>query len=111
MCTLDNQTNTFSLSPLTGSGLASDLNEEGLRQAVLLAKRLRAENIELVLSSPLERAKQTATEVVVAYQNQIELKLDNNLKEVSWGDWEGKLMREEAFTLASRWKAGFLDGQ
>jgi len=99
------------LCMFAGSGLFSDLNEEGVRQAELLAKRLQGESIELVLSSPLERAKRTATAVVVAYQSQIELKLDDNLKEVSWGDWEGQQMREEALALAGRWREGFLDGQ
>lgn len=45
---------------LQGSGVTSLLNDEGLRQAELLAMRLGSEGVEVVISSPLLRARKTA---------------------------------------------------
>lgn len=44
------------------------LNQEGLKQADLLARRLKNEKIDLIITSPLQRAKDTAS-IVGRYHN------------------------------------------
>jgi broad specificity phosphatase PhoE len=52
--------NTDSLNQGTFQPLDTPLNNEGIRQAEALAKRLKDEKFDLVISSSLTRAKQTA---------------------------------------------------
>ncbi|CAK7022211.1 alpha-ribazole phosphatase [uncultured Phascolarctobacterium sp.] len=63
------------------------LNSKGLRQAAALGKYY--ENIELdaVYSSSMQRARQTATPL--AQFHGVDLQPLDELKEVSFGDWEG----------------------
>lgn len=63
------------------------LNSKGLQQAAALGKYY--ENIELdaVYSSSMQRAKQTA--MPLAQSHGVDLQPLDELKEVSFGDWEG----------------------
>ena len=68
------------------------LNDNGRRQANELACRLAREQIDVVYSSTLERAYQTA--VAVANEHGLEVRRDPRLDEIDQGSWEG-LRRDE----------------
>src|SRR5688572_7490768 len=63
------------------------LNETGRAQAKQLADRLADEKIDIIYSSPLMRSTQTAE--LVAKVHNLEIKKDERLREISFGDWEG----------------------
>lgn len=57
----------------------TDLHERGLHQAKEVANRLKDEKIDLIYSSPLKRAKQTAEEI--AKQQNLQIIFDSRLEE------------------------------
>jgi len=70
-----------------GQGINIDLNENGIAQAEVLAKRLEDKNIEIFYSSPLKRALQTAQ--IVAQKGKVPVKTLSDLQEGSVGVCEG----------------------
>ena len=68
------------------------LNEEGERQARLLAEALESESIDVVVSSDLHRARQTAQ--AVATLRGMPLHVDPALRERCYGGFEGLLYSE-----------------
>jgi broad specificity phosphatase PhoE len=74
------------------------LTEEGLRQAAAAAGRLAARGgIDLIVSSPLLRARQTAE--AVARATGAPLQADDGLAELDFGEWEGLTIAE----ASQRW--------
>lgn len=63
------------------------LNEKGRRIAELTAKELSKIPFDLIISSPLSRAVETAR--IVTGHADIPLRIDVRLRELSWGEWEG----------------------
>jgi len=63
------------------------LNEVGLQQAGLLAARLESEDVDVIYASDLDRAVQTAQ--VIAGRHGLPVRVDQRLREMSFGDWEG----------------------
>lgn len=68
------------------------LNETGRREAEALARRAAEERPDLVVSSPLSRALETARGAAEACG--AELVVEGRLREVDFGDFEGKTMGE-----------------
>ena len=68
------------------------LNQEGERQARLLAAALAAEPLDLIVSSDLSRARQTAQ--AVASLRGLPLQVDPALRERCYGGFEGLLYSE-----------------
>ena len=68
------------------------LNEQGLRQAAELSRRLRGERLRRVFSSNLSRSYGTALEI--AKPHGLEVERDSRLAEISQGIWEGLLVEE-----------------
>jgi broad specificity phosphatase PhoE len=66
------------------------LSPYGKREARLLAKRFKGLSFDAVYSSPLRRAHETARIIV---GRNTEIVCDEDLKEISLGDWEGKTLR------------------
>jgi broad specificity phosphatase PhoE len=66
------------------------LNEEGVRQAEALAKRLKGWAFDKVYSSDLKRAKQTAD---IAYPH-ADMMLDSRLREIHLGNFQGRTWNE-----------------
>ena len=64
------------------------LASEGKRQAKALSERVKALKPDKVLSSPLERALDTAR--IATSGIDLDIELDNNLREVDFGKWENK---------------------
>ncbi len=70
----------------------SALNELGISQAVELAKAFRYIELDVILSSPLKRAINTALHI--AAEKDIDIRQDDNLKEINFGIWEGMQYKE-----------------
>ena len=68
------------------------LNELGLAQAREAAVRLRDRGITSIVASPLSRARVTAE--IVAEALGLEVTIEPDLREVSWGVHEGKPLAE-----------------
>ena len=81
------------------------LNPEGRRQAYDLAEELKQTGMEMIFSSPLKRAVQTAE--IVAGKLQIPFRIEDGLIEGCFGEAEGKT-RTEIQTLypkiAEQWR-------
>ncbi|KAI8821394.1 histidine phosphatase superfamily [Fimicolochytrium jonesii] len=82
------QTEANSSGILQGSGINQPLNDEGERQAERLRERLAPVKCDLVVSSKLKRAQQTAEAVLKEHKN-VPFEEVEELAEISWGDWEG----------------------
>jgi hypothetical protein len=63
------------------------LNEEGLKQASLLARHLRNVRLAAIYSSPLKRASETA-EMVASYHG-IQVEKAAQLTDMNYGVWQG----------------------
>ncbi len=68
------------------------LNARGVAQAQELARRLQGVGLDLLYSSPLRRARQTAE--IIAQALGIPLYLEPRLKEIAQGEWETLLVTE-----------------
>lgn len=64
-----------------------ELNKNGKKQAKIVAKKLKKENFDLIYSSTLKRALQTAEEINKYHK--LEIKKTNLLFERDFGDFEG----------------------
>ncbi|OGO41256.1 MAG: hypothetical protein A2137_03635 [Chloroflexi bacterium RBG_16_58_8] len=63
------------------------LNETGLRQAALLAECLGQEKIDIIYSSPLQRAVKTAE--AIASRHGLKVSAVENLIDFDYGEWQG----------------------
>lgn len=74
------------------------LNEKGREQARTAAQQLKSQKIDLVVSSDLARARETAE--IIAHELKAEIVLDPALRERSYGEFEGLTgdqVREQGF--------------
>jgi len=69
------------------------LNDEGARQAAALAQALAAEQVDVLVSSDLQRAMQTAQAVADQYDG-LRVQTDEQLRERCYGVFEGMLYAE-----------------
>ena len=84
------------------SGLGDpDLTGNGLAQAAAAAAKLSAEpyRLDAIVTSPLKRARQTAE--AVAQRTGLDVEVDEDLREVDFGAWEGYTFTE----VQRRWPA------
>ena len=65
----------------------SPLNAEGLGQSLRVAEALKHLTIDAVYASPLKRTQQTAQPL--ANYLHLEVKINNDLNQVNFGDWQG----------------------
>jgi probable phosphomutase (TIGR03848 family) len=79
------------------------LDDVGTAQATDTAARIAQLPVVAVVSSPLERCRQTADVVAAALQNPMSVQTDERLTECGYGEWTGKPLK----TLAKDplWKA------
>jgi probable phosphoglycerate mutase len=80
------------------------LNEAGLRQANAIAKRLSDEQWDIVASSSLTRAQQTA-EVVRASLGIDSMIIDERLREINCGLIEGTTEEERILKWGENWRS------
>ncbi len=80
------------------SGVAEvSLSERGQAQASAAAARVAGLGVDVIVSSPLTRAMQTAS--VVARKAGLDVAVDDGLRETDWGQWEGLTFAE----VQQRW--------
>lgn len=77
---------------LYGRTKGIDLNEEGIVQAKATAQYLSTIQLNVLISSPLERAYQTA-EHIAALQN-CEIDINENISDTDTGIWTGRTMED-----------------
>lgn len=65
-----------------------ELNDHGRNQAKQIAEKIVEENIDIIISSPLKRAKETAS--IIAERINKEIQIDDRLHEIDFGIFEGK---------------------
>jgi phosphoserine phosphatase len=105
-----------------GSGVDSDLNKMGQRQAQLFYEYYKNINFDFIVTSALKRTHQTVEPFLRSLSNEnkklSELNISNWLKfkelnEISWGVQEGKKsdtgMHETYLKLMADWKAGIYE--
>lgn len=63
------------------------LNEVGRKQAARTSKKIKNEKIDIIITSPLKRAKETAE--IINEQFNVEIVEDDRLMERCYGDFEG----------------------
>lgn len=73
--------------------LDAPLSELGLRQAEALAQRLKAERLDQIYTSPLQRAALTA-KAIAAYHPNVPFAEADALLEIHHGEWQGKFADE-----------------
>ena len=86
---------------LTGRMPGVPLNERGREQAVWLARHFASRAVAAVVSSPLQRAQETAAPIAAALG--LEVATDAGLDEIDFGGWTG--MTFEALQGAPGWQA------
>jgi len=69
----------------------TELNDEGIIQAETVKQKLNNEKIDLILCSPLKRARQTAD--IINRGRNIPIIYDERISERDFGEFEGKIMR------------------
>ncbi len=67
--------------------LDSELTHKGIEGAKKLKERLSKIDIDLIVSSPLERAHKTAR--IIKGNREIDIELNNKLKEIDCGEFQG----------------------
>lgn len=74
------------------------LNDTGRELAVRVGHQLRDIPFSMVISSPLQRAVETATLVITAAGREIEIRRDDRLKEIAFGVYEGYSVVNSQYT-------------
>ena len=82
---------------LTGRTPGIALDERGREQATALATRLAGVPLDAIVTSPLDRCRQTADAIAAAHNGQpVAVTEDEGLAEVKYGDWTGKSLKRLA---------------
>lgn len=82
---------------LTGRTPGIPLDDRGREQALALAARLAAVPLDAIITSPLERCRQTAEAIAAARDGHpAAVQEDERFAEVKYGDWTGKPLRRLA---------------
>jgi probable phosphoglycerate mutase len=80
---------------LAGRTPGVNLDEHGETQAVELAARLMPVHLDAVVSSPLERTRQTAERLVAAREGTL-FEVDERFTECDYGTWSGRPLKSLA---------------
>ncbi|PWD52054.1 histidine phosphatase [Serinibacter arcticus] len=81
---------------LAGRASGVDLDEVGRDQATLTGERLAAIPLVAVVSSPLERCRQTAQHIIDRQVGRPEVPVEPDLVECDYGAWQGRPLSELA---------------
>lgn len=80
------------------------LNEEGRRQAGAVAARLRNVAFDAILSSPMQRAMETAG-IIAAGREGIAVEACEGIAELDYGDWVGLSFDDVISRYAEEWQS------
>jgi probable phosphomutase (TIGR03848 family) len=82
---------------LTGRTPGIPLDDRGREQAAVLAARLAEVRLDAIVTSPLERCRQTAEVIAAARDGEpLPVKEDEQFAEVNYGDWTGQPLKRLA---------------
>ena len=81
---------------LAGRTAGIRLDDVGRRQASDLAARMSVLPLAAIVSSPLERCRQTATALASAMSTPVAVTTDKRLTECGYGDWTGRHLKDLA---------------
>lgn len=82
---------------LTGRTPGIPLDDRGREQAAALAARLADVRLDAIVTSPLERCRQTAEAIAAARDGgPLPVKEDEQFAEVNYGDWTGQSLKRLA---------------
>jgi probable phosphoglycerate mutase len=82
---------------LTGRTPGIPLDDRGREQAAALAARLAEVRLDAIVTSPLERCRQTAEAIAAARGGEpLPVKEDEQFAEVNYGDWTGQPLKRLA---------------
>jgi probable phosphoglycerate mutase len=79
---------------LAGRTLGVHLSEAGRAQAAALAGRVAGVRLDAIVSSPLERCRETAE--AVAQGREMDVRIDDRFIECGYGEWTGRPLAELA---------------
>jgi len=79
------------------------LNEKGKKQVEQLAEKLKDKKIELIFSSPLKRAVETA-KGIKKYHPESRLIIDKDLRELDYGIFEGLTLKKVKEKYKDLWE-------
>ena len=96
------RTTANSSGVLAGRSTGVRLDETGEQQAARAGERLAGVRLAAVVSSPLERCRQTAQAIASAQQEGVKVAREKGIVEVDYGEWTGASLK----TLAKEplWK-------
>ena len=81
---------------LAGRSTGVDLDEGGRAQATATGRRLAALPLTRIVSSPLERCRQTAAALLTELSGDLDMYVDDRLIECGYGDWTGAELKRLA---------------
>ncbi len=87
---------------IQGWASSAPLNQTGRMQAHTIARYFDGKHLSYVVTSPIERAYQTAR--IIAHINKTKLFTDKNFKEIDYGNWSGKTGNEVKKLYPDEWK-------
>ena len=73
------------------------LNEDGKKQAMLVKEKLKDKKIDLIISSPLKRAKETAA--LFLGERKVPVIEDARIQEISFGVYEGLTCGKDNYSI------------
>lgn len=73
---------------IQGGSTDPELNQKGIEQSQALAEKLKDEKYDLIVSSPMKRARKTAE--LLNENLKLEIVFEKDLREREFGEWEGK---------------------
>lgn len=81
---------------LAGRTQGVHLDETGVKQAVAVGERLAGVRLAAVVTSPLERCRETAKEITSRQAATLRAGVDRQLSECDYGEWQGRPIKDLA---------------
>jgi probable phosphomutase (TIGR03848 family) len=81
---------------LAGRTTGVKLDELGRQQAAKAGERLAAVRLAAVVTSPLERCRQTAKAILAAQPAEVSALTEKAITECDYGEWQGRALKELA---------------
>ena len=79
---------------LAGRTAGVDLDDRGREQAAATAERLTSVPLVAVVSSPLDRCRQTSALILDRQQGSPEFVVEDDITECDYGDWQGGTLKQ-----------------
>jgi probable phosphomutase (TIGR03848 family) len=79
---------------LTGRQKGVHLDDVGRQQALATAERLAAVPLARIVSSPMERTRETAKAIASAQSGEVISSVDKGITECDYGEWQGQALKD-----------------